>query len=819
MIEGVLGPAQHSLLLGIQKSCRESHINCIYLCGGALQTSPVNPFERQRNFLYDLISPVYTDGILLSCSLGNFTSNDIWQSFIEKTSKYPLVTIGQVRRDIPCVQVDNMAAIEKLAIHLLGYHGYRKFAFISGPSSNSDGVERMDAFRRVCADYGIPDQNIDIFEGDFLRSSGQFAARQLIEKGIHSYDVIVCGNDLMALGVLDELAGNGISVPEDIAVAGIDGIPEGHNSIPKLTSVHQDFELLGAQAVELLLNIIDQSGPAEYSIKSTEPQLVNGESCGCGFNVSPSENLLSDLTDLTNLEAVLRPLLQVKGLEFDQECRLLMNGLSGLPGNYSSFLYSIEGMVKSSIKRARNPIWIASVLETFQNTLEMYSYGLSHNPHVVRQCITKAVSYVYNVVMRFESTQHISLANESDLLSEMAFDLSSCVDEQRYISTLDLWVCRFPIDKLMIVLYDNDTRATEEVFYRYSRLPETNFTVNSKRGPHGFPFSEESDYFFVVESLYYNERPIGYLVMDAPQLRPAIFSALRKLVSSSLQGLYISQNLHYQSAALRQANEELRKLHAYEQKYNAMVKQEMKNARDIQLDFMPSELPGIRNYECSFRFMPANEIAGDFYDMFQVSDSSVCIVVGDVCGKNFGVALFMSLVRSLIRSQCLQSTQKISPLDMITFINDYMMKNHRKSDSPNYFTSLFLAFLHHDTGVLDYVNAGHQPPILIRSNREVEMIKRSGPAIGLSSDITYKSGQTEILPGDLLFISTDGLSEFFGDCSLRKGICRIVELLQTDFSGAENAVTKIVSELQAEHQAKKQNDDITLLALYRNPKE
>jgi len=95
---------------------------------------------------------------------------------------------------------------------------------------------------------------------------------------------------------------------------------------------------------------------------------------------------------------------------------------------------------------------------------------------------------------------------------------------------------------------------------------------------------------------------------------------------------------------------EKKRLRDQEQAYIQHVKQELELGRQIQSDFLPAVLPDVSGWECAASFFPAYEVAGDFYDCFMLAENTLCLVIADVCGKGVGAALFMALVRSLMRA-------------------------------------------------------------------------------------------------------------------------------------------------------------------------
>jgi sigma-B regulation protein RsbU (phosphoserine phosphatase) len=273
------------------------------------------------------------------------------------------------------------------------------------------------------------------------------------------------------------------------------------------------------------------------------------------------------------------------------------------------------------------------------------------------------------------------------------------------------------------------------------------------------------------------------------------------------------------------------------------IERDVQIGRRIQKSFLPAVLPEIPNWELAAQFEPAREVAGDFYDAFPLNQNRrLGIVIGDVCDKGVGAALFMALFRSLTRAYAQQhysmssfmgeSTDFLSgpvadrrrsvPSAGITALksamnltNNYIIENHGDS---NMFATMFFGVLDPVTGVMAYINGGHNAPWLFNSSGIKMRLTATGPAVGMLPDVDYGIQQITIEPGDILFTFTDGVPEardpaggFFTEARLRT--------LITDPppSTARDLLSRIYVELMAHIATAAQFDDITMLAVRRLP--
>lgn len=233
------------------------------------------------------------------------------------------------------------------------------------------------------------------------------------------------------------------------------------------------------------------------------------------------------------------------------------------------------------------------------------------------------------------------------------------------------------------------------------------------------------------------------------------------------------------------------------------IERDVQIARQIQLGFLPKQLPQPEGWEIAARFHPAREVAGDFYDAFALSQGRrIGFVIADVCDKGVGAALFMALFRSLYRAYAMQNysmrwtdvledklsgsagRQRLAPSTGTTALknamdltNDYIARNHAES---NMFATTFFGVLDPTTGQLLYVNGGHNPPAIVSTVDGQAAIKArlkpTGPAPGMFPDVDYKLGQVVLEPGDVLFCFTDGVTDAKDEQGHMFGEKRLMEL-------------------------------------------
>jgi serine phosphatase RsbU (regulator of sigma subunit) len=255
---------------------------------------------------------------------------------------------------------------------------------------------------------------------------------------------------------------------------------------------------------------------------------------------------------------------------------------------------------------------------------------------------------------------------------------------------------------------------------------------------------------------------------------------------------------------------EKKQLRDLEQTYLRSLEKELEIGHQIQSGFLPAGLPEKEGWKLNAFFRPAREVAGDFYDVFELSDGKMVITLGDVADKGVGAALFMALYRSLLRSSLSNMMQLDDPANKLTravaHTNDYVSATHDLA----LFVTLFIGILDPETGVLSYINAGHNPPLLLQNGTQT-LIERTGPALGVFEGQEFGSKQLRLQAGDQLFIYSDGLEDvknaegdFFGS-----------ERLLASFLQEDASIETILGQIEQFMGSEAQYDDLTLLILDR----
>jgi sigma-B regulation protein RsbU (phosphoserine phosphatase) len=266
----------------------------------------------------------------------------------------------------------------------------------------------------------------------------------------------------------------------------------------------------------------------------------------------------------------------------------------------------------------------------------------------------------------------------------------------------------------------------------------------------------------------------------------------------------------------------------------------------IQADFLPQDkdMPHRDGWEIATCLHPARQVAGDFYDVFEMTSDRIGFLVADVCDKGVGAALFMALMRSLLRAfaqqhYALDLTQMLGDGDdarrrrddsqdfqfvpsagslalerAVQLTNDYVATNH---GSLGMFATMFFGVLNPTNGAIMYINGGHNAPYIVDVNGKVkQQIGQTGPAVGMFPGAHFDIRQIQLEPGDCLVIYTDGVPDARAPGGAFFTEKRLVELISAPTSSAQELLDRLQSAIFKHIATADQFDDVTLLIVRRS---
>jgi serine phosphatase RsbU (regulator of sigma subunit) len=192
------------------------------------------------------------------------------------------------------------------------------------------------------------------------------------------------------------------------------------------------------------------------------------------------------------------------------------------------------------------------------------------------------------------------------------------------------------------------------------------------------------------------------------------------------------------------------------------LEQELDTARSIQESLLPHRMPVVPGFEVAASSVPSRQVGGDYFDFVDLADGRLGVVIGDVSGKGIPAALLMANLQATLQGQVIHPGTVAQTMGRI---NDLMV---RASGTAMYAT-FFYGVLDRITGTFAYSNAGHEPPLLLRSNGTLDRLEVGGIPIGMLPGAVWEEARATIGAGDLLVLFTDGITEAMGPMVLPVG--------------------------------------------------
>ena len=364
LVDNLFDGFEQALWSGVIRAAEAHDTNLLLFLGGSLSQMNAGRSRPRwgRNGVYDLVSPERVDGlIVLSASLGCFLTAAEFAGWLRRFDPLPVVSLCMEVPGATNLLVDGGAGVSSLIDHLVQEHGRRRIAFVAGPPSNGEAIERLAAYRAGLARHGLPFDPGLVCPGEFDRASGRRAVELLVDERRVAFDALLGANDYSALYAMHELVRRGIRVPEAVSVAGFDDIPDANSIHPSLTTVRQPLGALADLAVRSIVQRI-AGGPPGRAVLPTQP--VIRRSCGCDPVATRREpSLRRPEVAAPEAQAPVSTAAQLRGAFPDVErsladpewadalCATLLDGLEAAleDGDAGPFVRTVERLVSHSL--------------------------------------------------------------------------------------------------------------------------------------------------------------------------------------------------------------------------------------------------------------------------------------------------------------------------------------------------------------------------------------------------------------------------------------------------------------------------------------
>ena len=284
-------------------------------------------------------------------------------------------------------------------------------------------------------------------------------------------------------------------------------------------------------------------------------------------------------------------------------------------------------------------------------------------------------------------------------------------------------------------------------------------------------------------------------VVEKPWTNTKLLQSLQKQVLLGRERKELARS----NVRQKQANQEVAsQLHKHEQ--------EIAEARAIQEGFLPKELPQIVGYELASAWQSARVVGGDYFDVLPLGGETLGLCIADVAGKGMPAALLMSNLQAAVRGF---ASAELPAEDLCARLNALLYRN-MASDR---FITFFYAQLDGASRVLQYVNAGHNPPIVLHQDGSHDRLTEGGGVFGVFPNQKFTRGTTRLEPGDRVVLYTDGVTEASDSDDEEFGEERLVRLLQQNATATANELQAKIMQAAGDFCRGHWHDDATLLVL------
>ena len=236
---------------------------------------------------------------------------------------------------------------------------------------------------------------------------------------------------------------------------------------------------------------------------------------------------------------------------------------------------------------------------------------------------------------------------------------------------------------------------------------------------------------------------------------------------------------------------------------------ELSIAREILKRSMPQDLSVIEGYDIQGIYHPSRQVGGDYYDLYNTKDGNMYFLISDVSGKGLPSSLIVASMKAYIIAQ-IQEKKSINKL--IKNLNNYFTETL----TPDKFVTMFIGMLDLKNGYIKYINAGHNPPVILKNEKEIIELSKGGTVLGMFEDISFKSGHIQLSSGDILTLYTDGVVEAFNSYEEMFSEKRLLDIIKKEHKRhLKEIIVSIFRELKEFCGCVPTQDDITLLFIRR----
>jgi DNA-binding LacI/PurR family transcriptional regulator len=551
IIDSVNSAWAQNVWFSFAKSARKLKKDIFILPGGKLSSG--HDLNNLRNRIYSLVNAENVDGLIFysSCLKSNETTEDEFKQFYSGFKQIPFVSLADKIPGYPCVVFNNYLGMKELTAHCIKNHGAKRIAFLCGPATHYDALERLRGYKDALDEARLPSSHDNFLVTDpFAWEDGYKAAAQLFEERKliprRNFDTIIGASDDMTVDAIDYFSRRGFYVPRDYHALGFDNSLKSFFPECPLSTVMSSYKEMSSEAFRILIEYMDKkdSIPIEDILLPTKPVIRN--SCGCGgshyqfmeqkpavnFHEPDEEALITRINEYLELgereiRTFITPIIRA-WLGISQKNNLKSAARSA----EENFFHRFEKAVDRFFNTERDSGLLLRLLQDlFNSGLVSASQFMKFEPVLLK--------IIFKIWKRSSIHARYKRENQDIALNSLRFELLETRDKDSLVKSLAKHLPMIGIKTAGIALYIDDKTS----IWVGSYSPGGINPVKEQSFPAALFVPESltrlfSNGVFMIQPLFIEERALGYFIHTASGNNGSVYEELRSTISFALKSIF-----------------------------------------------------------------------------------------------------------------------------------------------------------------------------------------------------------------------------------------------------------------------------------------
>jgi len=554
---------QRQLWQSLEEEADKLGYRLLFFCGRPLDSNIYD--EKENNVIYKLLNVEKLDGLIsASGTLSNYIGSKKFKEFLDTYNKIPIVNLSVPIKGHCNITIDNYTSMKKILDHIFTTHHPSKLAYISGPKTNVEAIDRHRAVEDAVADYGLDEANYKVYYGDFTQDSARDALKIMIDQEAFIPDVLVCANDEMAIGSYFALRERGLKMPSQVSFTGFDDIDNATNIYPPFTTIKQPFAEMGIQAVRAADQLI--KGLTWDEDVSFSGHLILRESCGChqvigGLSPLQQEEIRPNLRSdqlMDYREEIFVELIHILGEQrYNQGhenmfSKLLMALDQDLKDRciQGEFLQLISSYMNDSTDNViYHSIWI-DVIYRFRMVVNKVE-AFRCNQHL-QDILYQAAILVQINIDRSDKREGFAFRADYYASSFMIQDMNQVTNEYEMFKVIAYYTKEYKFKDYYVCLFDQSivNKGSDQFLYPESIRLAFGLSNGKQVDSLTFPsdnmlpsFLMEKDIHMVFYPLFFRNHHFGYIASDIAAVQTLSFRSLYYQICNALERVLLYDEL------------------------------------------------------------------------------------------------------------------------------------------------------------------------------------------------------------------------------------------------------------------------------------